>query len=85
MGAGGRVGGWHWQERDEGQVWESSREASFEQRNDMTTKKKLTVGKKTEERSEVAPARISRPQLFVACFIMVAVVMVRNGQFLDIL
>lgn len=51
----------------------------------MTTKKKLTVGKKTEERSEVAPARISRPQLFVACFIMVAVVMVRNGQFLDIL
>ena len=66
-------------------VWKSSREASFEQRNDMTTKKKLTVGKRTEERSEVATARISRPQLFVACSIMVAVVMVRDGQFLDTL
>lgn len=32
-------------------VWGSSREASLEQRNDMTTKKKLTVGKRTEERT----------------------------------
>ena len=32
-------------------VWGSRREASLEQRNDMTTKKKLTVGKRTKERT----------------------------------